>query len=114
MQSVEAYIHKLCNCSKRGGRILCSAAAAAEGSCVLMDVPEWTDDMTACTKHRFPGISISVQQSFASLSGFCIVFKCPPPSKKKSQRKMMALFTLALAAVAAAVIYSHRKAKDEL
>lgn len=76
------YIEEMCQCKKQGGRILFpSSCPSLQGRthrnarCILLvDVAYWTDDMATCTKHRFPNVSICVQQSRSSLSGFCVIF----------------------------------------
>ena len=73
LEALSEYIKSICNCEKQGGRVLLLADSKTS-SLMLMDVGQWNDDMFTCTKHRFPDVSICIQQSRASLSGFCITF----------------------------------------
>lgn len=67
---LKEYIRQLCNLDRQGGRLV----KIDDDTVMLMDISQWTDDMAMCMKHRFPLISICVQQSRPSLSGFCIIF----------------------------------------
>lgn len=82
-----AYIHEICACSSHGGRV-CGAvgdeldrhrggAEAAAASAVVMDVSDWTDEMTTCVKARFPGADVSVHSSSGSLAGFSVLVSVP-------------------------------------
>jgi len=48
-------------------------------TCVVVDICQWTDNMTICTKHRFPEVELSIVHSTTSLTGFSIVMKINPP-----------------------------------
>lgn len=50
-----------------------------EVTCVLSDIPMWTEEMTACVKSNFPGSLISVHGTTQSLTGFNVVIKLQPP-----------------------------------
>jgi len=49
-------------------------------TCVAVDCSQWLDAMASCTKARYPDVDIRVVHSSSSLTGFCIVFRLPPPS----------------------------------
>ncbi len=49
-------------------------------TCIAVDCSQWLDAMASCTKARYPDVDIRVVQSASSLTGFCIVFRLPPPS----------------------------------
>jgi hypothetical protein len=48
-------------------------------TCVVVDICQWSDDMTICTKHRFPEVQLSMVHSTTSLTGFSIVMKIQSP-----------------------------------
>ncbi len=47
----------------------------AYDTCIVVDICQWSNDMTACTKHRFPEVQIRIVHSTASLTGFSVVMK---------------------------------------
>jgi hypothetical protein len=47
----------------------------AYDTCIVVDICQWTDDMTVCTKHRFPDTELRIVHSSASLTGFGVVVK---------------------------------------
>lgn len=76
------YVATLSGIASGGGRI----HLVGNGTCVLSDIPVWTEDMARCVKDRFPCVYISVRSTNQSLTGFCVVmemhteaFKCVRP-----------------------------------
>ena len=64
------FLYKLCSCSEHGGRV----HQIDEGTCILSDIPLWTEQLSFCVKNNFPGVCIEIRQSQQSLTGFCVVF----------------------------------------
>jgi len=70
-------------CTRRvgefGGRVMYACSLhpqqPAYDTCIVVDICQWSDDMTACTKHRFPEVQIRIVHSTASLTGFSVVMK---------------------------------------
>ena len=63
------FVHDICCCSKRGGRVY----RLADHGCIVSDIPEWTDDMTLCLKSRFPAATVSVRGATDSITGFNVM-----------------------------------------
>jgi hypothetical protein len=74
--AVCAYVHDICGCATHGGRV----CRATRETVVVMDIPGWTDEMSACVRHRFPGACISVRAASESLTGFNVIIELPRPS----------------------------------
>jgi hypothetical protein len=70
------YLHEICGCSTHGGRILKSEQ---DDSAIVMDVPGWTHEMSACVQNRFPSACISIYSASDSLTGFNVIVKVPSP-----------------------------------
>ena len=58
----------------------------AYDTCIVVDICQWTEDMTVCTKHRFPDTELRIVHSSASLTGFGVVVKLHSPSPRAVSR----------------------------
>jgi hypothetical protein len=86
------YILSLCRMGEFGGRVMYARSLQQQqlmssnakdtcrvesvyDTCVVVDICQWTDDMTVCMKHCFPDMELRIVHSTASLTGFSVVVK---------------------------------------
>jgi hypothetical protein len=69
MERVHAYLAKLLNTHRFGGRIV----VRDEKTLIVYDTPAWGDREARALRARFPECDVSVQASDQSMSGFVVI-----------------------------------------
>lgn len=77
IEDVCRYTSEMCSCSSHGGRI----CKVGKDTCVLSDIPTWTDEMSACVKNRFPSAAVSVHSAGGSITGFHVLIHLREPER---------------------------------
>lgn len=73
------FVHEMCECSTRGGRVF----RVNDQTCVVSDIPSWTDEMTDFLRCRFHTAEVSVHSASGSLTGFNVVVELPAPGSAR-------------------------------
>lgn len=73
-----------------GGRVFYASSGddfVVYDTCVVVDICQWSDDMTICTKNRFPEAEVSIVHSTTSLTGFSVVMRIQPAHHHRQDEK---------------------------
>jgi hypothetical protein len=68
---VAPFVHELCRMDRFGGRCTQRELGVWE----IADISQWSEDQVIALHRRFPSISVRVEASRQSLSGFCVILQ---------------------------------------
>jgi hypothetical protein len=66
-----SYVKRIASVNRLGGTCL----PVDDNRCILYDCSNWTNEMHALVRHRFPTCSISISTLESSVSGFVVMFE---------------------------------------
>jgi hypothetical protein len=97
-----SFVKRVASVTRLGG----TCHAVDDRRCILYDCSNWTNEMHALVRHRFPTCTISVSTLESSVSGFVVMFELHENVSRLFNSFMASLIALCLVVVSCYIFLS--------